>query len=488
MENPNICLALTGETLKKNEETARKYSGYVDIFELRADFLNHSELPLIAEFTGMVDKKVILTVRRERDGGKYRESEASRVNLIKAALSGKFDFVDVEEDLRDREYEKLITSSGAVVIRSFHDFDNVPENLVSRMRKMAVSGKEIVKAAVMPKSTADLLSVFKAAGELKDLKKILIGMGDYGFSTRVLASRLGSFLTYTSALNEHQAAPGHIDPETMEEVYRFSAIDESTRLFGIIGNPIGHTLSPKIHNPAYRKLNMNAVYVPFKVDDVKAFFELADLLQVQGFSVTIPHKGNVIPFLRKKDPATEKTGACNTVVRTAEGWQGHNTDVDGFLYPLVRHYKGSFPRGIKVTVIGAGGAARAVVHALAESGCSVLILNRTASKAEKLAENFGCKWASLDSEGLKMMEDFSELIVQTTNAGMEPDTTLDPLEGYSFKGNEIVYEIIYKPLITRFLSRAREKGCTVITGDKMLLAQAWRQFKLFTGHEYPENI
>jgi len=271
----------------------------------------------------------------------------------------------------------------------------------------------------------------------------------------------------------------------MTSVYRFAQINKHTKVLGIIGNPISHSLSPLIHNRGLRDLLMDAVYIPFLVDDVMSFFEVAKLLNVEGFSVTIPHKEEVIRFLKKTDALVDRTGACNTVLLRGGHYIGTNTDIGGFLAPLAPYFSEETLAKASVTVIGAGGAARACVYALSLRNAKILVINRTAERAKKLAEEFGCQWASLDAQGYARMKEYSDLLVQTTSVGMHPDIGSNPVPGYEFSGQELVYDLIYTPRLTHLLERAMNCGCKVINGEEMLVAQAQAQFELFTGKPAP---
>jgi 3-dehydroquinate dehydratase/shikimate dehydrogenase len=226
------------------------------------------------------------------------------------------------------------------------------------------------------------------------------------------------------------------------------------------------------------------------VDDLDGFWAVADALEIGGLSVTVPYKQAVISRLSVRDQLVEATGACNTLTR-APGigpWQGTNTDVEGFLAPLRAAMGGVIPRGLCATVIGAGGAARAVVHALKASNARVLVLNRTTERGRELAAAFSVSHAGLDEAGFRQARDFADLIVQTTSAGMSPDTAADPAPGLKFRGQEIVYELLYAPPTTAFLQRALDAGCRVVRGKKMLVGQAMEQFRLFTGSAYPADL
>jgi 3-dehydroquinate dehydratase/shikimate dehydrogenase len=280
-----------------------------------------------------------------------------------------------------------------------------------------------------------------------------------------------------------------LDPRVLVELYRFRKQNRETFVCGVIGNPIAHSRSPEFHNRGYEALGLNGVYVPFLVDDVPAFFDLARLLGLRGFSVTIPHKRAVLPHLDEQDDILARIGACNTVVQRQGGlWYGTNTDVEGFLAPLQTQAPELLSRQTRATVIGAGGAARSVVFALNTLGIRPLVLNRTPERARALAETFDCEWAGLDQEGLTRLKHHADLIVQATGVGMEPDSGADPLPRYRFEGSEVVYDLVYQPLLTVFLRRARQAGCRIVSGLAMLLAQGTAQFKLYTGSALPREV
>jgi len=343
--------------------------------------------------------------------------------------------------------------------------------------------------AVMPQSTKDLPILAEAFRQLKGEEKILIGMGEHGLFSRILATKLGCFLTYCSVSGAESAAPGHLDPRTLVELYRFRKQDQETFLCAVIGKPIAHSRSPEFHNHGYQALGLNGVYIPFLVDEVQPFFLLAGLLEIRGFSVTMPHKESVMAYLSERDKSLEAIGACNTVVRSTEGgWFGTNTDVHGFIAPLGTQAPELLKAGTKATVIGAGGGARSVVYALRSRGIRPLIVNRTADKARALAEFFDCDWAGIDAEGIARIGENADLIVQATSVGMEPEPDADPVPEYRFGGKEVVYDLVYQPLMTVFRRRAKDAGCRTVSGLDMLFAQGAAQFKIYTGVEYPREV
>jgi len=497
-----ICLSLTGATLRENLGFLESHANLVDLAELRVDLLSAVDQTAIAEFPRMVAEALgralplICTVRRESDGGRFVGLEADRLKILEDGVTAGFSYVDLEMDLRatpaGRAVGERARSTGCEVIRSIHDPDGQSADFAAMVRRLSDDGREIARLAVTLRSTADLVCLLEAADLTRDVRKILIGMGPYGLPTCVLSRRFGSMMTCVSDPEGERAAPGHVGPADLTALYRFRDITTDTRIFGIIGSPIAHSRSPEYHNRRFAADGLNACYLPLLVDDVPAFFALADRLPFRGVSITLPHKEAVLPFLAEVDAGTTVAGSCNTLIRRTTGvpteWVGVNTDVPGFIAPL-RQAFGEIPPGIGVTVIGAGGAARAVVYALLEEGARVLVVNRSAERAAELVTDLrhfvvhseAGSSASVQSGPLSAktnLTEHREVIVQTTSVGMHCDG--DPAPWLEFDGSELVYDIVYTPPDTPFIVRARSAGCRTVTGDQMFSAQADAQYRLFS--------
>ena len=461
----------------------------MDLAELRVDHLLDSEKASAGRLPGRAGLPVILTVRRGRDGGRFQGSEADRIALLQKLAAEGFGFIDIEEDLQAPVLEAQIRKSGARIVRSLHDFAGVPAGLSLRVSRLARSADEIPKAAVTPTSSAQLVELLEIYSGLGNTEHVVLGMGDIGFPSRVLAPFFGTSWCYASATAQ-SVAPGQVTPAALEEVYRYRAISASTAIYGVIGSPVMHSRSPLIHNRGFAALGIDAVYLPFQVPDLEGFWKAADVLHVRGLSVTAPHKEAVLGRNVLTDGEVKAVGACNTLTRpSGKGrWNGTNTDAEGFLGPLRALFGGTIPSGLGATVIGAGGAARSVVAALKSVGARVLVLNRTVERARALAEQFKVRAAGIDEGGVGASRDHADLIVQTTSVGMAPHEDADPVPGLGFGGREIVYELVYAPEKTPLVRRALSAGCRVLYGRQMLVAQALRQFHLFTGAEYPPAI
>ena len=492
VNRPLLCLCLTAPTLAENLAQVRRCHGLVDLVELRVDLLHPSQWSGIARFPLECPLPALCTVRRRRDGGSWQAPEATRRRLLQQASGAGYRYLDLEADLPSGAVP--LPRRGPRVIRSLHDLQGTPGNLEALLRGLARGAREIPKLAVTPHGVGDLARIVTAARAVP-APRIVLGMGDYGLPSRLLAARLGSWLTFTSVTSAglRSAAPGQLDPRTMQCRYRFHSIGTDTPVFGIMGNPVAHSRSPEVHNRGLAAAGVAGVYVPFQVDVVAEFLRLAPSLGVHGLSVTIPHKETVMALLARTDPSVRGAGACNTLVWEQGGWTGYNTDSAGFVAPLQSTLAAGRVR--RATVVGAGGGARAIVWALRRAGVEVLIANRNPQRAQRLASEMGAAAIALSAGDLAAhVARHGDLIVQATSVGMHagaadatPGVAHDPIAAVPLAGHEIVYDIVYTPPNTPLIRRAREAGCQVVTGGEMLLGQAYEQFRLFTGMEYPAS-
>jgi shikimate dehydrogenase len=256
-------------------------------------------------------------------------------------------------------------------------------------------------------------------------------------------------------------------------------ITKQTILHMVIGDPITHSLSPHMHNAAYKALNIDHAYITCRVkpDDVEKAIQGIKSLKIKGISVTIPHKQTVIKYLDKVTDEAKKIGAVNTIVNDNGYLSGYNTDIFGAINPLKEL---TTLQDKSVAVLGAGGAARAVVYALTKQGAKVTIFNRTLDTAKKLAEDFSCYYQYFDKkDAIKDMD----IIFNTTSVGLNNDET--PLDKTILQKHHIVFDAVYKPYQTRLLKDAKERGAKKISGIEMLLHQGTAQFELFTGEKAP---
>lgn len=475
-----LCLTLTGQTMEENMEILARNRSFVSMAELRLDLLDcedPKQMSLIKSFEHDSGIPVILTCRRKTDGGLFDGSERKRNSILRKALEGGFSYIDLELDTKKAELEEYAKARGTRIIRSFHDFSGIPENTFSTISKIQAKG-EIPKAAVMINGIQDLITLYKVREASSGKEMIIVGMGQYGVPSRILYRKFGSMLMFCS--EKDTGNTGILTPSAMKQLYHADSIDFRTTVFGLVGNPVSHSMSPAIHNSGFEKIKFNAVYVPFLVDNVRSFFHFAEKLQIGGFSVTIPHKIAILPYLGRSSREVKQIGSCNTVVREGACWKGSNTDYYGFL-SLVENdiANGKIQSAI---IIGAGGAARAIAYALRNRKVNVLILNRTLEKAKALAESTMSSYDSLENASLYSGK--ADIIVQATSVGMN-DEDADAAPNLKLTGHETVCDLVYSPAETAIIRRAQASGCRIIHGMDLLLAQGYLQFESFTGFKYP---
>jgi len=493
-----ICLCLTARTLARNLQILEKNRGHVDLAELRVDCLDPNEKLLIRRFPEMANVPVILTIRRDIDGGHFVSGEGARVSLMARGLAyadvdrrRNFAYIDLEEDMNVPSIEEAARTFGTRIIRSYHSIKGEMENLPAKMRSMSRNGDEMIKVGIAAKSTWDVLGLLRAGREIKSRDKILIAMGDYGIYSRVLAEQFGSFLSYTSSPMEKDAvyaAPGQFDAETLARLYRFRSITANTKIYGETGYPLVFKDNARFFNSVFKMENIDAVYVPFPADSITACIELAKELGIQGLAVTVPYTESIIPFLDEQSREVEKIGACSAVSRCEKGWIGTNTDSRAFSDSLANFIGRQSLKRVRATVIGAGGSGKAVAFELHRLGAKALILNRNVNKARSLALPYKFEWGSLDSQDVEKMSRYSDVIVQTTPVGMEGGEPGDPAERYAFTGRENVMDLVYRPEMTPFLRRAADAGCNIQNGRDMFVREAKHQYAQFVGRDFPEHL
>ncbi len=333
-------------------------------------------------------------------------------------------------------------------------------------------------------SLADNLAVLRLIEDRSRSSEVVgIAMGEEGLVSRVLGLRAGAAFTFASSEDSAETAPGQVPIRTLRDLYRVEQLDHATRVFGVAGNPIAHSLSPLMQNTAFRREGVNAVLVPLKTTSIDDLLTLLRELPLAGVAVTMPLKQEVLPFLVKSDSLTSRIGACNTLRTGADGkLYGFNTDVAGIVRPLERRLK---LKGARIAVLGAGGAARAAVFGLAEQGAEVFVVNRTHEKAVQLAKEAGVQ--ALTHE--QFIENHFHVLINATPCGMAGSKRPLPLEENELTAKLVsgfVFDMVYNPLETPLLKLARERGIPVVTGLEMFVQQGARQFEIWTGKPAPE--
>src|SRR5271156_1201807 len=390
-----VCVAIIGSTAAEMLEKASAVVKETPFLEFRLDYL---EKPLLALpklkhfFQDNTAATGIATCRRAVNGGKFSGNVAAEIEVLSKAAAAGFHIVDVElesvEAMKKGELQKL-RETGVALIISHHDF-NATKDLEGIYKRIIPFHPDFIKIVPTAKTLSDNVTLMRFIERMEDHSNIIgICMGDAGIISRVLGVRAGSAFTFAAASIGEETGPGQIAARTLIETYRIDQVDAATKVYGVAGNPLSSSLSPIMMNTAFRRETVNAVYLALQTSKVDDLFKLAREIPIQGLSVTMPLKQDVMPHLERTDPLSAKIGAVNTITRLPDGkFYGFNTDVAGIVGPLERRLS---LRNAKILVLGAGGAARAAVFGCRDKGAEVWVLNRTAESAQKLAKQSGSK-------------------------------------------------------------------------------------------------
>jgi 3-dehydroquinate dehydratase/shikimate dehydrogenase len=436
---------------------------------------------LIKDFLARYPQCTILaTCRRHQNHGHFNGSIDEQLAILNAAIDAGARAVDLEIESAENVQPKLESIRGrAWLIVSYHNFGGTPslEAVLRRMNKVPADAYKLVSTARKPTDNAKVLSLFKNNPRSP---LILLAMGETGFPTRVLSTAMGGLYTYASPSATEGTAAGQVSARMLRNLFRVEKFTKAAKLYGVIADPVRHSISPAVHNRAFQSKRIDSVYLPFLVHppQLKDFFLFASKMPIAGFSVTIPHKQKILRYLDIVDPLARRIGAVNTVFRKNGKWRGLNTDVQGIIGPLskkVRLGKSS------VLVVGNGGAARGAAFALADSGAKVAIVGRNADRVRALAK--ACNAEALMRDQLNSR--YFDAVIHATPLGMFPHVNEcffeDRIPG------EIVFDMVYNPRETLLLKRAGEQNKVIIDGLQMFLEQAALQFETWTGENAPRT-
>ena len=460
-----LCQTVTGRSTAELV-VARDAAEAADLVEIRLDSVDD---PDVRQALAGRSRPVILTCRPTWEGGLFTGSEEERRHLLQQALELGAEYVDLEWKAG---FDDLISRFRSRVVISSHDFNGVPADLADRARAMRQTGAAVVKLAVTARRLSDTLPLVPIG---REGNAVVLGMGDAGVPSRLLAAHFGSSWSYAG----HSVAPGQVPADRMANEFRFRWVTRATAVYGVAGNNVLHSLSPLMHNAAFAEAGLGAVYVPLPAADFDDFQAFALALGIHGASVTIPFKLDALRLAARADERARMAGAANTLRRAGGEWEATNTDIDGFLEPLDKVHAGSL-RGVRVALLGGGGTARAVVAGLASRGAAITVHARRAEQAEQCAREFGVKAGQWPLPAGSW-----DILVNTTPLGSASRPGDSPLPGGPFDGR-IVYDLTYGPQTSPLLVDARAAGCDVLDGLPMLVAQAERQFEWWTGQR-PRN-
>jgi 3-dehydroquinate dehydratase/shikimate dehydrogenase len=479
---PRICIALGLPDVPRLLEQARREAEAGENFlEFRLDYLADpkSGSRAIAQFLEQHPGCTVLaTCRRHQNHGKFNGSIEEQFAVLNQAIQYGARAVDVEIETAEVVPERCAELRGrAYLIVSWHHFETTPplDPILRRMTRIPADVYKLVGTSRKPSDTGRILAASRMSPKVP---LVTLSMGEIGFPSRVLSTALGAIFTYAAPAHAQGTANGQVNARQLRSLYRIDKFTKAAKIFGVVADPVRHSVSPQVHNRAFQSRRMDAVYVPLLVtpNQLRDFFHFAEALPLAGFSVTIPHKRRIMRYLDYVDPLARRIGAVNTVVRRAGKWRGSNTDAEAVSGPLSKFI--SLPKAT-VLIVGNGGAARGAACALADAGAKVSLIGRNADRVRALARLVGGEPMSHEQALLRHFN----VIVNATPVGMWPNVDECPFAD-EIPG-DIVFDMVYNPLETVLIRRAREQGKKVIPGLRMFIEQAVKQFELWTGESAP---
>lgn len=491
-----ICVSIgRGRHKQMLAEHAHLIEAGAELVELRLDYIR-SALNL-RRLIGDRPGPVVVSCRRHEDGGLWRGHEEARQILLRSAIATDVEYVDIEEDIAS----SIPRFGKTKRIISYHNFRQTPDNIEEIHDRMLQHDADILKIVTTANQPSDNLRMLQLIRRT-DVPTVAFCMGDIGTPSRILCGIFGAPFTYATFHHERTLAPGQLSYTEMVKMYRYCELNEETEVFAVIADPVGHSLSPLLHNRTFVQQGMNRVYLPFRVpeEDLGQFLSDCPKMGIKGLSVTIPHKEAILDYVSWQERAVSEIGAGNTILFDPEkGSICYNTDYHAALASVLAEYEreaedeSSDGRVAKrdtdievlkektALILGAGGAAKAIAYALRHAGATVVITNRTEGRARALADSLKCVAVNWTLRH----EVKADLIVNCTPIGMHPNLNESPMEKRHLHRGVMVFDTVYNPEQTLLIKQAREQDCRTITGIEMFVRQAAMQFQLFTGEDPP---
>ncbi|MEP7148008.1 MAG: shikimate dehydrogenase [Acidobacteriota bacterium] len=484
MNQGKICVSICGETTNEVLGRIERARQLADVIEIRFDCLHPEEIEPLIEKLATRTEQFLITFRPAGQGGTREITINERTEFWEKVASRLDDtpLLDIEYDL---EFPQGIDAKRIIVSR--HEFSGRPDNLDDVFEGLFLRGSGAIKLAVNVTDASDAVDVYTLLNVI-GRPVVPIAMGEAGKWTRILGLAHNAWLTYASLDATEGTAPGQIAAEDLHNVFRVKELDRRSNVYAVIAGDTSYSLSPFMHNAAFKLAALNSVFVPMQVHDLDAFMRRMVFgatreveMNFKGFSVTNPHKQSVIKYLDSIDETARKIGAVNTIKIESGKLRGFNTDALGFIKPLKDLY-GDL-RDACVLVAGAGGASRACIYALKQEGADVTLFARDLEKATTLADEFGVEVRQLSTDHRPLTAD---ILVNTTPVGTigeslgESIATSDELRGV-----KLVYDLVYNPEETRLIREAKMAGSKTLGGIEMLIAQGAQQFSIWTGEDPP---
>ena len=492
MNKGKICIAICAKTADELFSKIGMAQPLADLTEVRFDCLAPSEIrAALARISSQpeLSDSLLATLRPIEQGGARDISCEERRQFWTWDISKAFWGGDFEEDM----IPLSLPANCRNRIVSVHEDDVNPLDVESAYGRLKNTGASVLKIASSAEDATDAIPVWALLAQAKKEKMpfVPIAIGEAGKWTRILGLAHGAFMTYASLETGSETAPGQISGEDLANVFRVKELNKKTEVYGIIAGDTSYSVSPWMHNAAFKEMDMNRVFVPLQTHDLDEFMRLmVDLetreveLNFRGFSVTNPHKRSIMEHLHTIDKTAAKIGAVNTVKIEEDKLLGFNTDAPGFLAPL-KKVLGDV-KGARVAIAGAGGAARACAYALKQEGANVTIFARKHRRAEKLAEEFGVNVGNVNNS---FRPGTVDILVNATPLGAKGgETEATIATANQMNGIKLVYDLVYNPIQTRLIREARIAGVAALGGLDMVLAQGRKQFEIWTGETAPTNV
>ncbi len=477
-----ICAVVAASTARGMGRQVRSALRETKTVELRLDWLrNNSERTRFLRWLTKNNPKeatFVATCRRREGGGKFAGNAEQELYWLMQAREAGCEWCDLEMETYRELPEGFVREYPVPkrILLSIHDFDRTTK-LPGKIRVARHGLVDATKIAANARTISDSVRLLRLARRSKNF--VAVPMGEVGLPARILGLWAGSALAYAPVAEA--TAPGQVSLDEMKHLYRAHALTRRTRIYGVIGDPIGHSLSPLLHNTAFVARRIDAVYLPFLVHQLRDFLEAVPEFGVQGFSVTLPHKQNIFKHLKECEPLAVEIGAVNTVVVHRDGsLYGCNTDYIGVLRALEKKLR---IKGSRVLIFGAGGSARAAAFALTRAGAVVGICARREKTASALARAIGGE--VVPRRALRTA--FFDAILNSTPVGMHPHDGISPLAPAELNCR-IVMDLIYRPQNTQLLRIAAKKGISTVSGVEMFLAQGIAQWEIWMERRAPEAL
>lgn len=484
----SLAVTVTGPDFDTLSEQVPRAEQLADIIEFRVDLFDSIPVEQLKFLKDRCSLPVLVTLRSHHHGGQFVDDEALRKVYLRHLCTIEPELMDIEYGTpfhEVMELRHLLPRTRFVV--SIHDLECFPVDLRSTYQQLMQYPADYYKIAAKAASITDSLRLITFVREMNRVggKITGIGLGEHGQITRVLAPVMGCPLLFASLDDSCCAAPGQLPIHKLRDTFRVQNHDFNTHMLGLIGNPVSQSCGDVVLNALFAELSLPAVYVKMPVDSASLPTFFAEMRRIgwRGLSVTMPHKEAVIPYLDAVDPCAKAIGAVNTIIAGADGLVGYNFDGVA-AWDAIQMAADESLNGRRMVILGAGGAAKAIIYEAKQRGMDVVVVNRTSARGQAVAEALGVSHAPY-VELSQLLAQKPAVFVQATSVGKEPDTLVD---AHDLSPETIVFDVTITPPMTLLLRQAKLRGCRVVTGREMWWRQALMQVQLWFGGSLPDAL